>query len=168
MTFLLGCAENLGHSGGRFSPGVFFELELVAIVFGGAPASLDPAAAFGAVERRVEGALLNAERVAGAVLGFEGEGLHDVRSALGEFDVVGGHGGFPFRFYRKGTRSLVEVQGVDWRGSIGGAGGEGPGGMPHAPLLLIAGRHAARADFDGPVNYNPKARIPSAGGFAIW
>ena len=96
-----------------------------AIVFGGAPAGFDPAAAFEAVEGGIEGALLNLENVAGnllyalgdgpAVLGFEGEGAEDeeVEGALRKIDAL--RHLLPLSFDRKDTTTLVEAQGESWR-----------------------------------------------------
>src|SRR6267154_6069475 len=67
--------QDLGYGAGQFAPGVFFGRELLAaaarelvvfgaaIVFRGAPAGFDPAAAFQAMQRRVQRALLDLQDV---------------------------------------------------------------------------------------------------------
>src|ERR1700733_1902050 len=70
---LLGGSRHLGHRGRQFDPGVPFDFELPAsafcqlvefrapIVFGDAPAGLDPAAPLQTMERGIERALLDAQ-----------------------------------------------------------------------------------------------------------
>src|SRR6266446_788596 len=112
---LLSGAQNLGDGGGELAPGAFFAFELfaacggevvilgAAIVFGGAPAGFDPAATFEAMQRGIEGALLNLQNVLGglldalgdgpAVLRLESKGFEDeeIEGALGEIEFFGRH-----------------------------------------------------------------------------
>src|SRR5215468_10127327 len=80
--------EHLANCGRELAPGAGFCVETrAAVVLGGAPARLDPAAALEPMERRVQRALLDVERRAGdlvealgdgpSVLRLEGHGLED-------------------------------------------------------------------------------------------
>src|SRR5262249_5081230 len=81
-----GGADDARDGGGQAAPRLFLGAELVpaargqlvvlraAIVLRGAPAGLDPAAALEAMQRRVQRPLLNAQRLARALLDALGDG----------------------------------------------------------------------------------------------
>ena len=108
----LGWSQHLGDGSCQPLPLAFFGFELLApgfrefvvfraaVVIGGAPAGLDPAAAFEAMQRRIQRALLNLQNLARdlmealgnapAVLGAEGESSEnqEIQSSLRKFDAL--------------------------------------------------------------------------------
>src|ERR1700687_1776246 len=115
----LDCFENLCHGGSQLAPRAFFRCELfapsrsqlvvlgAAVVLGGAPVGLDPAASLKAMQGRIERALLNLHDVTRNLLQALGNGPavaraesesfqnEEIESALRKLDAFRGHVDLP-------------------------------------------------------------------------